>query len=94
MKPQETKSDESKGKKSLEAKWNPLTKNINDATTKIIEDGTKLDEMEIEDPTDSRSQLSELEKNLSISSQQCVKLNVNINEAKKSKYKIASIARK
>ena len=28
-KPQETKSNESKGKKSLEAKWNRLTKNIN-----------------------------------------------------------------
>ena len=36
-KPQETKCTESKGKKSLEAKWNRLTKNINNATTKIME---------------------------------------------------------
>ena len=63
-KPQETKSNESKGQKSLEAKWNRLTKNINDATTKIIEAQTKLEEMEIEDLTDTRSHLSELEKSL------------------------------
>ena len=63
-KPQETKSNESKGKNSLEEKWNRLTKNINDATTKIIEAQTKLDEMEMEDLTDTRSQLSELEKSL------------------------------
>lgn len=63
-KPQATKSNESKGKKSLEAKWNRLTKNINDATAKIIEAQTKLDEMEIKYLTDTTSQLSELEKSL------------------------------
>lgn len=57
-KPQVTKSNESKGKKSLEAKWNQLPKNINDATAKIIEAQTKLDEMEIEYLTDTRGQLS------------------------------------
>ena len=63
-KPQATKSNKSKGKKSLEAKWNRLTKNINDATAKTIEAQTKPDEMEIEYLTDTRSQLSEFEKSL------------------------------
>ena len=63
-KPQETKCTESKGKKLLEAKWNRLTKNINNATTKIMEAQTKLDKMEIEDLTDLRSELSEFEKSL------------------------------
>lgn len=58
-KPQATKSNESKGKKSLKAKWNLLTKNINNATAKIIKAQTKLDEMEIEYLADTRSQLSE-----------------------------------
>ena len=63
-KPQATKSNKSKGKKSLEAKWNRLTKNINDATAKIIEAQTKLDEMELEYLTDTRSQLAEFEKSI------------------------------
>ena len=63
-KPQETKSNESKAKKLLEAKWDRLTKNINNATTKIIEAQTKLNEMQIEDLTDMRSQLSEFKKSL------------------------------
>ena len=41
-----------------------MTKNINDATAKIIEAQTKLDEMEIEYLTDTRNQLSEFEKSL------------------------------
>ena len=63
-KPQAIKSNESKGKRSLEAKWNRLTKNINDATAKIIEAQTKLDEMELEYLTDTRSQLAEFEKSI------------------------------
>ena len=63
-KPQAIKSNESKGKKSLEAKWNRLTKNINDATAKIIKAQTKLDEMELEYLTDMRSQLCEFEKSI------------------------------
>ena len=41
-----------------------MTKNINDATAKIIEAQTKLDEMQIEYLTDTTSQLSEFEKSL------------------------------
>ena len=63
-KPQEAKSNESKAKRSLEAKWNRITKNINNATTTIMEAQSKLDEMQIEDLTETRSQLSELEKTL------------------------------
>ena len=63
-KPQETKSNESKGKKSLKVKWNQITRNINNATTKVVEAHIKLDEMEIEDLTDTRGQLSEFKKSL------------------------------
>ena len=41
-----------------------MTKNINDATTKIIKAQTRLDEMETEDLTDMGNQLSEFEKSL------------------------------
>ena len=60
-KPQEAKSNESKAKRSLEAKWNRITKNINNATTTIMEAQNELDETQIEDLTETRSQLSELE---------------------------------
>lgn len=65
-KPQEAKSNKSKAKKLLEAKWNRITKNINNATTKISEAQSKLDEMDIEDLTDMRSQLSEFEDSQSV----------------------------
>ena len=63
-KPPEAKSTDSKVKKSLEAKWNRITTNVNNVATKISEAQSKLDEKEIEDLTDIRSQLSEFEKAL------------------------------
>ena len=63
-KPQDVKSTESKAKKSIEAKWSRITTNVNNVATKICEAQSKLDEMEIEDLTDLRSQLAEFEKAL------------------------------
>ena len=63
-KPQEAKSTDSKGKKSLEAKWNLINANVNNLTEKINVAQENLDESEIEDLTDIRNELSECEKDL------------------------------
>ena len=47
---------------SLEAKWTRITKNVESVASKVSEAQSKLDEMEIEERTDIRSQLSEFEK--------------------------------
>ena len=63
-KPQgKSKATENKTKvNSLEAKWTRITKNVDSVASKVSEAQTKLNEMEIEELTDIRSQLSEFEK--------------------------------
>ena len=63
-KPQDAKSTESKSKRSLEAKWNRITKGINNLTAKTTEAQDDLADKEINDLTDIRSQLFDLEKTL------------------------------
>jgi len=46
----------------LEAKWTRITKNVDSVASKVSEAQSKLDEMEIEELTDIRSQLSEFKK--------------------------------
>ena len=62
--PQGAKSTDSKGKKSLEVKWNRITGNVINLTEKINIAQENLDESEIEDLTDIRNELSECEKGL------------------------------
>ncbi|XP_078357312.1 uncharacterized protein LOC144642205 [Oculina patagonica] len=63
-KPQaKTKATENKTKvNSLEAKWTRITKNVDSVASKVSEAQSKLDEMEIDELTDIRSQLSDFEK--------------------------------
>ena len=61
-KPQGGKSTDSKGKKSLEVKWNRITANDNNWTEKIAQEN--LDESEIEDLTDIRNEFSECERSV------------------------------
>ena len=63
-KPQDAKSTESKGKRSLETKWNRITKGINSLAAKTAEAKNDLTETEIDYVKDIRSQLFDLERTL------------------------------
>lgn len=57
------KATENKTKvNSLEAKWTRITKNVDSVASKVSVAQSKVDEMEIEELTDIRSQLSQFEK--------------------------------
>ena len=63
-KPRDAKSTESKGKRSLETKWNRITKGINSLAAKTAEAKNDLTETEIDYLTDIRSQLFDHERTL------------------------------
>ena len=61
-KPQDAKSTESKGKRSLDFKWNRITKAVNSLAAKTSE--VQDDLAEIDDLADMKTQLFDLEKSL------------------------------